>query len=76
MIIGELLKLIVVVCMMFYTDWRLALMSLIAIPLLLIATDWFKRNIKICFSESKERSFEYKYICARTYCRNEFSSDF
>ena len=37
-IIGELLKLIVVVCMMFYTDWRLALVSLIAVPLLLIAT--------------------------------------
>ena len=50
-IIGELLKLIVVVCMMFYTDWRLALISLLAIPILLVATSWFKRNIKSAFQE-------------------------
>lgn len=50
-IIGELLKLIVVVCMMFYTDWRLALISLLAIPILLVATAWFKRNIKSAFQE-------------------------
>ena len=48
-IIGELLKLLVVVLMMFYTDWRLTLISLIAIPLLLFATSWFKRNIKDAF---------------------------
>ena len=53
-IIGELLKLIVVVCMMFYTDWRLALVSLIAVPLLLIATMWFKRNIKSAFQEVRK----------------------
>ena len=53
-IIGELLKLIVVVCMMFYTDWRLALMSLIAIPILLIATSWFKRNIKSAFQQVRK----------------------
>ena len=53
-IIGELLKLIVVVCMMFYTDWRLALISLIAIPLLLIATAWFKRNIKSAFQDVRK----------------------
>tara|TARA_B100001029_G_C15046709_1_gene447678 strand:+ start:137 stop:1891 length:1755 start_codon:yes stop_codon:yes gene_type:complete len=53
-IIGELLKLIVVVFMMFYTDWRLALMSMVAIPLLLIATDWFKRNIKDAFQKVRK----------------------
>ena len=53
-IIGELLKLIVVVFMMFYTDWRLALMSMVAIPLLLIATDWFKRNIKDAFQKVRQ----------------------
>ena len=53
-IIGELLKLIVVVCMMFYTDWRLALVSLIAVPLLLIATAWFKHNIKSAFQDVRK----------------------
>ena len=53
-IIGELLKLIVVICMMFYTDWRLALMSMIAIPILLVATAWFKKNIKAAFQDVRK----------------------
>ena len=50
-IIAELLKLIVVVLMMFYIDWRLSLISMISIPFLLIATSWFKRNIKRVFQD-------------------------
>ena len=42
-IIAELLKLIVVIAMMFYTDWRLAIIALLTIPILLLATAWFKR---------------------------------
>ncbi|MGY8950799.1 MAG: ABC transporter ATP-binding protein [Flavobacteriales bacterium] len=53
-IIGELLKLIVVISMMFYTDWRLALISMIAIPILLIATAWFKKNIKAAFQNVRK----------------------
>ena len=53
-IIGELLKLIIVLCMMFYTDWRLSLISLLSIPILLIATSWFKRNIKSAFTEVRK----------------------
>lgn len=53
-IIGELLKLIVVISMMFYTDWRLALMSMIAIPILLVATSWFKKNIKAAFQDVRK----------------------
>ena len=53
-IIGELLKLIVVISMMFYTDWRLALMSMIAIPILLVATFWFKKNIKAAFQDVRK----------------------
>ena len=45
-IIAELLKLIVVVLLMFYTDWRLTLIALLTVPLLLISTAWFKKNIK------------------------------
>ena len=50
-IIGELLKLIVIISMMFYADWRLALISMISVPVLLIATEWFKRNIKQSFQD-------------------------
>ena len=50
-IIAELLKLIVVVLLMFYTDWRLTLIALLTVPLLLISTAWFKKNIKRAFQE-------------------------
>ena len=54
-IIAELLKLVVVVIMMFYTDWRLAIITMITIPILLVATSWFKRNIKASFQDVREQ---------------------
>ena len=54
-IIAELLKLLVVVTMMFYTDWRLAIIAMLTIPILLVATSWFKRNIKASFQNVREQ---------------------
>ena len=54
-IIAELLKLVVVVIMMFYTDWRLAIIAMLTIPILLLATSWFKRNIKASFQDVREQ---------------------
>lgn len=48
-IIGDILKLLVVLTVMFVTDWRLTLFSLASIPILLVATYWFKRSIKTAF---------------------------
>ena len=50
-IIGDILKLLVVLVVMFATDWRLTLFSLASIPILLVATYWFKRSIKSAFQE-------------------------
>ncbi|GAB4377510.1 MAG: ABC transporter ATP-binding protein [Salibacteraceae bacterium] len=50
-IIGEILKLTVVVAFMFYIDWRLTLICLIPIPLLLWATNIFKNYIKKAFQD-------------------------
>ena len=50
-IIGDILKLLVVLTVMFATDWRLTLFSLASIPILLVATYWFKRSIKSAFQE-------------------------
>ncbi len=50
-IIGDILKLIAVICFMFYTDWLLTLISLIPIPLLIIATSIFKKVIKKAFQD-------------------------
>tara|TARA_B110000444_G_scaffold179554_1_gene168334 strand:+ start:1281 stop:3098 length:1818 start_codon:yes stop_codon:yes gene_type:complete len=54
-IIAELLKLVVVIIMMFYTDWRLTIITMLTIPVLLIATSWFKRNIKASFQDVREQ---------------------
>ena len=50
-IIGDILKLLVVLTVMFATDWKLTLFSLASIPILLVATYWFKRSIKSAFQE-------------------------
>ncbi|MBJ60286.1 MAG: antibiotic ABC transporter ATP-binding protein [Flavobacteriales bacterium] len=54
-IIADILKLIVVLIVMFLTDWRLTLFSLASIPLLLIATYWFKRSIKSAFQDVRKQ---------------------
>lgn len=50
-IVGDLLKLVIVIIIMFFTDWRLALLSLASIPLLLVATKMFNKSIKSAFQD-------------------------
>jgi ATP-binding cassette subfamily B protein len=54
-IIGDLLKLIAVVIVMFWIDWRLALVSLIPIPILIFATSAFKKAIKVAFQQVRNK---------------------
>ena len=54
-IIADILKLIIVIVVMFVTDWRLSLFSLASIPLLLLATYWFKRSIKGAFQDVRKQ---------------------
>ena len=54
-IIADILKLIIVIVVMFLTDWRLTLFSLASIPLLLVATYWFKRSIKAAFQDVRKQ---------------------
>ena len=50
-IIGDLLQLIVILGVMFYTDWRLTLIILIPMPLMLWATYIFKEAMKSAFQD-------------------------
>ncbi|MEX8547665.1 MAG: ABC transporter ATP-binding protein [Mucilaginibacter sp.] len=50
-IIGDMLQLIALIGIMLYTDWRLTLVTLIPMPLLIMATYWFKEAIKTSFQE-------------------------
>ena len=61
-IIADILKLIIVIIVMFLTDWKLTLFSLTSIPLLLIATYWFKRSIKGAFQDVR------KQVSAKHFC--------
>ena len=50
-IIGDLLKIIVVIGCMIYLDWQLTIASLISLPLLIVATNIFKNAIKSSFQD-------------------------
>jgi ATP-binding cassette subfamily B protein len=50
-IAGDILQLTLIIGVMFYTDWRLSLISLSTIPFMLISTYIFKEKIKGSFNE-------------------------
>ncbi|MGR3809095.1 ABC transporter ATP-binding protein [Jiulongibacter sp. NS-SX5] len=49
-IAGDILQLVLIISVMFYTDWRLSLISLSTIPLMLLATYIFKEKVKKSFN--------------------------
>lgn len=53
-IIGDLLQLIVILGVMFYTDWRLTLIVLIPMPLMVGATYVFKEAMKSAFQDVRK----------------------
>lgn len=53
-IIGDILKLLGALAFMLYTNWVLTLVVLIPIPILLIATNIFKRSIKKSFQDVRK----------------------
>jgi ATP-binding cassette subfamily B multidrug efflux pump len=65
--LGDILQLFVILFLMFYTDWRLTLISLSMLPFLIISTYVFKEKIKIAFNEvrnavAKLNSFVQEHI--------------
>jgi ATP-binding cassette subfamily B protein len=52
-ILGDLLMLIVVICIMFASNWQLTLLTLIPIPLLIIATNIFAKAMRNSFSAER-----------------------
>lgn len=48
-IIGDLLQLVVILAVMFYTDWQLTLIVLVPMPLMIWATYIFKQAMKSAF---------------------------
>lgn len=50
-IAGDILQLLLIIGVMFYTDWRLSLISLSTIPFMLISTYIFKEKVKKSFNK-------------------------
>ncbi|HSH67711.1 MAG TPA: ABC transporter ATP-binding protein, partial [Bacteroidia bacterium] len=50
-IIGDILKLLVILCVMLFFNFKLTLISLVSIPLLLFATYLFKRSVSVSFQD-------------------------
>ena len=48
---GDVLQLVFILVLMFYTDWRLTLVSLCMFPLLLVSTYIFKEKVKSSFND-------------------------
>ena len=53
-IIGDLLQLIVILGVMFYTDWKLTLIVLVPMPLMVAATYIFKEAMKSAFQDVRK----------------------
>lgn len=55
-VLGDLVIIFAIVGMMFYLDWKLALVSLITIPLLFAATNWFRKQARSGFDKVRTRN--------------------
>lgn len=55
-VLGDLVIIFAIVGMMLYLDWRLALVSLLTIPLLFAATNWFRKRARIGFDKVRTRN--------------------
>ncbi|MBA3785575.1 MAG: ABC transporter ATP-binding protein, partial [Acidobacteria bacterium] len=55
-VLGDLVIIFAIVGMMFYLDWKLALISLITIPLLFAATNWFRKQARSGFDKVRTRN--------------------
>jgi ATP-binding cassette subfamily B protein len=55
-VLGDLVIIFAIVGMMFWMDWRLALVSLVSVPLLFAATNWFRKHARNGFDKVRTRN--------------------
>lgn len=54
-VLGDLVIIFAIIGMMFYLDWKLALVSLITVPLLFAATNWFRKRARVGYDKVRTR---------------------
>ena len=55
-VFGDLVIIFAIIAQMFWYDWKLALISLITVPLLFAATNWFRKHARNGFDKVRTRT--------------------
>ncbi|MBA2379293.1 MAG: ABC transporter ATP-binding protein [Blastocatellia bacterium] len=55
-VLGDLVIIIAIVGWMFFLDWKLAMVSLVTVPLLFTATNWFRKRARVGFDKVRTRN--------------------
>ncbi|CAM4036076.1 MULTISPECIES: ABC transporter ATP-binding protein [Flavobacterium] len=55
MIVSDILKMIVILGIMLYMNWKLTLIILLAMPILIYATNIFQKKMKVAFNEVRNQ---------------------
>src|SRR5215210_3006798 len=55
-VLGDLVIIFAIIGIMFWLDWKLAIVSLITVPLLFAATNWFRKHARVGFDKVRTRN--------------------
>jgi ATP-binding cassette subfamily B protein len=55
-VLGDLVVIFAIIGIMFWLDWKLALVSLVTVPLLFAATNWFRKHARRGFDRVRTRN--------------------
>ncbi len=55
-VLGDLVSIFAILGIMFWLDWKLALVSLVTIPILFAATNWFRKQARVGFDKVRTRN--------------------
>ena len=55
MIVSDLLKMVVILGIMIYMNWQLTLIVLLAMPILIVATNIFQKKMRVAFNEVRNQ---------------------
>lgn len=54
-VLGDLVVIFAIIGWLFWLDWQLAIVSLVIVPLLFVATNWFRKNARRGFDKVRTR---------------------
>ncbi|MEJ7847430.1 MAG: ABC transporter ATP-binding protein [Pyrinomonadaceae bacterium] len=55
-VLGDLVVIFAIIGMMFWLDWKLAMVSLVTVPLLFASTNWFRKHARNGFDRVRTRN--------------------